>query len=184
MKKTFLLSALALALAFTSGAGAQMMGNGSDMTPGDEPQQTAQAPQDMPGMMYPGMMGGCRMGMGSGMMGGYGMGPRMMEGYGMGPGTMGNYGYGMGPGMRDGNCDCRRHMHGNRHGYGMGRSSADREKFGKFLDETRELRKKLYMLRFDYREMLRNPETTLKEKMEMEKKMFDLGQQIQEKAAQ
>ncbi len=182
MKKTLLLTAVTLALAFGSGAGAQMMGNGSDMMQADDQQQAAQAPQDMPEMMYSGMMGGC--GMGPGMMGGYGMGPGMMGGYGMGRGMLDNYGYGMGPGMMGRDCECRRHMRGNRFGHGQGWGSMDEEKFQKFLDETREMRKKLNDMRFDYREMLRNPKTTMKETMEMERKMFDLRQQILEKAPQ
>lgn len=75
-------------------------------------------------------------------------------------------------------------MHGDRFDNGPSWNAKDRAKFRKFLDETRKLRKKLYMLRFDYREMMRNPDTTLKEKMAMEKKMFDLGQQIQAKTPQ
>ncbi|MEJ2690182.1 MAG: hypothetical protein P8130_09575 [Deltaproteobacteria bacterium] len=160
MKKTLLLTALILAVAFSSGAGARM--TGADKMPADE---QAQLPQDMPDMMGPGMMGGC--GMGYGMMGGYGMGYGMMRGYGMGPRMMGNCGCGMGPGMMGG------------HGFWR-----NQEKYRKFLDETRDLRKKLYDMRFDYREMLRNPDTTMKDKMEMEKKMFDLRQQIMGKAPQ
>jgi len=84
--------------------------------------------------MGPGMMGGY---------GGYGMGPGMMGGYGgygMGPGMMGGYGYGMGPGMM-----------GGYGGYGIcpycgayqGQQFKSDEDYSKFLDDTKEQRKKL-----------------------------------------
>ena len=181
MKKTLLLTVLVLALALTGSAGAQMMESEPGMMHGEGQAQMEQAPGDMSDMMYPGMMGGFGMGPGM-MMGGCGMGPGMMDGYGMGPGMMGNYGYGMGPKMMGGRHGCGQHMRSDCYGYG--RSQEDHEKFRKVMDETREMRKKLVLLQFDYREMLRNPDTTLKEKMEMERKMFELQQQIQEKMGQ
>lgn len=181
MKKTLVFAALSLILVFSGAAGAQMLESEPGMMHDDAQGQANPAPQDMPDMMYPGMMGGY--GMGPGMMGGYGMGPGMMGGCGMGPGMMGNYGYGMGPGMM-GPYGCGKQMRGDCKGMGRGQSKEDHEKFRKVMDETRELRRKLYMMKFDYREMLRNPDTTLKDKMEMEKAMFDLQQQIREKVGQ
>ena len=174
MKKSLLLAVLAVTLAFSSGAGAQMTGSGTGMKQDDEQQrQSAQSPQNMPEMLYSEMMV-------------YAMGPDMMDGEGMGPGMM--RGYGMGPDRMGGAYGYRHRMprRGNCYGfgYGPGRNPADQAKFQKFLDETREMRKKLYDMRFDYREMLRNPDTTLKDKMDMERKMFELRQQIQKKFAQ
>jgi hypothetical protein len=183
MKKTLLLTALTLALVFSSGAGAQMMeGSGGHHPKGPESQE------NYPCRMYPGMMEGYGYGMGPGMMGGYGMGPGMMGGYGwgcgMGPGMMGGYGYGMGLGRMGRH---RMHMPGACYGYGYGMGEEgfeSPEKYQKFMDETKDLRKKLHDLRFDYREKMRNPKTTMKDKMEMEKEMFDLMQKIQEKAGE
>ena len=182
MKTTILLTVLALALS-GSYAGAQMMGGGPGMMQGYGAQQPSEPP---PQQNYPYMMGGYGYGMGPGMMGGYGMGPGMMGGYGygMGPGMMGGYGYGMGPGMMGGYGPCPQ---GNCYGYGQrpwqpGFSSP--EKYQKFLDETKELRKKLHDLQFQYGEMLRDPKTTMDDKFKMEKEIFDLQQKIQEKAAQ
>jgi len=161
MKKTIFLTTLALAL--TVGTASAQMGGGSGMM-----KETGRQQQTM---MQPGMMGGY--GMGPGMMGGCGMSPGMMGGgYGMGPGMMGG-GYGMGPGMMG--------------GYGMGQGTpgpADPEKYQKFLDETKESRKKLHDLRFEYSELMRNPKGTMKDKMQMEKKMFELQQELQEKAGE
>lgn len=132
MKKTILVTSLALllatapAMAQTMGGG-QMMGGQGGQTPQQmmgqqQMQQTAPTGgQNYPQYMNSGMMGGYGYGMGPQMMGGnsgYGMGPGMMGGgmgpgmmgggYGMGPQMMGNHGYGMGPGMMGG------------YGYGMG----------------------------------------------------------------
>lgn len=88
-------------------------------------------------------------------MGGYG-------GYGMGPGMMGGYGYDQ----------------GGEQGY------PDPEKYKKFMAETKDLRKKLHDMQFQYGEMLNNPNTTIKDKINMEKEMFELQQKIREKAAE
>jgi hypothetical protein len=98
-------------------------------------------------------MGPC--GTGQGMMHGYGMGP-----CGTGQGMM--RGYGMGPGMMQRNLSP--------------------ETYRDFFDQTRELRKQLHDLRFDYQEALRSPEDQGKNISELEQKMFDLQQQIREKA--
>ena len=96
---------------------------------------------------------------GSGMMGGYG--------YGMGPGMMGGYGCGMGPGM-------------------MGYYSPEQyEKQFKehqdFLDETKELRKKLHTLKFDFVEAQRNPNTKREDLEKMNTEMESIWKQIYEK---
>ena len=99
----------------------------------------------------------------------YGMYPGMMGGYGhvMGPQMMGGYGYGMGPGM-------------------MGYNSPEQyEKQLKenqdFLNETKELRKKMHTLRFDYAEALRNPETNKKDLERLNAEMESILKQIYEK---
>ena len=115
---------------------------------------------DMP---YQGMMGGGAMGgpmMGYGM--GSGMGGGMMQGYGMGSMHQMMGGNGMG-------------MYGQR-----GSSGLDREKMRAFLDETRELRKQIHDLRFDYGEKKRNPATTIGELQQMEAELADLHKQLWE----
>ncbi len=106
----------------------------------------------MMGMMH-GMMG---RGMGQGMMGGSGMGSGMM----MGPGMMG--GSGMGPGMMGGY-------------YGS-------EQQRKFLDETATLRKKIHGKQFEYFEASRDPKASREKLMKLERELFELRQQLQEKA--
>ena len=157
MNRMIMTICLSLMLAATP-VMAQMMGSG-----GAEQQQPPAGQQYNQYPMYPGMMGGYGYGMGPGMMGrgyGYGMGPGMMGGYGYGrgPGMMGpGYGYGMGPGMM-----------GPGYGYGMGYGGgygpcplcrgyqgpqfSSPEEYSKFLDATREKRKKLNNLMFEYDE--------------------------------
>jgi len=130
--------------------------------------------------MGPGMMGGYGgYGMGPGMMGGYGgygMGPGMMGGYGygMGPGMMGGYGYGMGPGMM-----------GN-YGYGrcpncgayQGQRFESNEEYSKFLDDTKEQRKKLHDLLFEYNEEMGSPAPDREKLSKMEKEIYELRNEI------
>ena len=134
--------------------------------------------------MGPGMMGGYGgygYGMGPGMMGGYGgygMGPGMMGGYGgygMGPGMMGGYGgYGMGPGMM-----------GN-YGYGVcpycggfqGQQFNSNEDYAKFLDDTKEQRKKLNNLMFEYNEEMRSPNPDKEKLAKMGKEIDQLRSDI------
>jgi polyhydroxyalkanoate synthesis regulator phasin len=82
----------------------------------------------------------------------------------------GGYGYGMGPGM----------MHG---GWGYD------EETKKFLDETKELRRKIHMKMFDYMEAARDPETAReelkklrKELRELKKELWDLKKELWKKA--
>ena len=157
MKKTAFLTGLILLLA-TTPAMAQMMGGGQHMY-----QQQREAPQQQynPYQMNPGMMRGS--GMGPGMMGGYGYGmPYMMGGYGMGPGMMGGYGYG---------------MHGSCGGW-QGSYFKSQEDYIKFIDETRETRRKMHSLMFDYNELRRSPEPDLEKLQQMEKEMNDLRNKI------
>lgn len=125
------------------------------------------ATQNPAAPMGPGMMGGMGMGMmgqdgmGMGMMGQGGMG--MMGGKGMGCGMMGDgMGMGMmGPGM-------------------MGTMTPEAQQ--KYLDATKELRKKLHDKRFEYAEAARNPKANKADLLKKKKEMWDLQQKIHEKA--
>jgi len=183
-RKGFLLG-IALILAATP-VMAQMMEGGQHMHQQQvgEPQQQQQ--QYAPCQMYPGMMGGYGYGMGPQMMGnyGYGMGPMMGGyGYGMGPRMMGNYGYGMGPMM-------------GRYGYGMGPQMMGGygvqppcyaskspyfktpEEYTKYLDDTREIRRKLNNLMFDYVEASRVPQPDIDAIQEIKSEMNKLQEQL------
>lgn len=111
----------------------------------------------------PGMMMGGKMGQG-GMMGG-GMGGMMGGGQGM----MGGGGQGM---MGGGMCGMM--------GPGMG--SLSPEAHQKFLDATKELRKKLNDKQFEYAEAARNPKADKKELLKKRKELWDVQQKIHEKA--
>jgi hypothetical protein len=158
-------------MATGSGVVAQTQGS-NQMMHGSTQQQKTDTKQ--------GMMGGH--GMGSGMMGGQGMGSGMMESCQemMGSGMMG--GDGMGAmhhnmmGMMDGM--------GGMDGYGsmqkmMGFKSS--EEFEKFLEDTKEQRRKLHDMRFEYVEKRRQPETTIGELKKMKQEMADLTKQIHAK---
>ena len=168
MKKTILLAGLAILLAATP-LMAQMMGGGQMMgnqNPGETQQMMQQQErqptvpadeQNNPQYMTPCMLGGY--GYGMGMMGDYG--------YGMGPGMMGGYGHGMEPCM-------------------MGYYTPEQyEKHYRenqtFLDATKELRKKLHTLKFDYAEARRNPATKREDLEKMNAEMENLWKQIYEK---
>ena len=192
MKKTIIVTSLMLLLA-AAPAMAQMMGGGQQMMDQQQMQQTAPTGgQNYPQYMNRGMMGGY--GMGSGMMGGgygcganpgtkgghhgYGMNPGMMGGYGMGSGMMG--GHGMGSGMMGG------------YGYGRGSQMMSpetekqykeyNEKTNQFLDETRELRKDLHSLKFEYHEALRSTTGPSEKLDKMRREMFDLHLKINNKS--
>ncbi len=111
--------------------------------------------------------------------GGYGMGP----GYGwMGPG-MGGHGYGwMGRGMRgyNGGYGCP----GYGYGWGGAQNSWNSQQYQKFLEDTVLLRKQMNDKRFEYREALRNPNTTSEQLAKIEKEMIDLRTKISQKAGQ
>jgi hypothetical protein len=143
-------------------------------------QQTGPAEgQNNPQYMNPGMMG-CGYGMGPGMMGGgygYGMHHGMMGGYGMGPGMMGGYGYGMGPQMMGG-CGMGPNMMGY---YSPEQYEKQYKEFQSFLDDTRDLRKKLHTLKFDFAEAQRNPATKQEDLVKMNSEMESIWRQIDEK---
>jgi Spy/CpxP family protein refolding chaperone len=112
-------------------------------------------------------------GMGPGMMGGYGG-----HGYGMGPGMMGGYGghgYGMGPGMMGGygghgacpNC-----------GAYQGQQFKSKEDYSKFLDDTKEHRKKLHDMVFEYNEEMRSPDPDRAKLSKMGKEIYELRNEI------
>lgn len=202
MKKTIIVTSLMLLLAATP-AMAQMMGGGQMMEQ-QQMQQTAPTEgQNYSQHMNRGMMGGgYGYGMNQGMMGGYGqgIGPQMMGtgthpcmsgyGYGMHPGTMGGHGYGMNQGMMGGGYGYGRNP-GMMGGYGMvpgmmGYYSPEQyEKQFKehqdFLDETRELRKKLHTLKFDFAEAQRNPDTKRDDLDKINAEMETIFKQIYEK---
>ena len=130
------------------------------------------------GTHHPGMMGGYGYGMHPGMMGGYPMGHHMMGGYGYGmhhPGMMGGYGYGMGhhPMHQMGGCG----MHAPYGGY-QGPQYKTGEEYGKFMDETRDVRRKLHDLMFDYSEARRSPEPDREKLQDMEKEINELRTEI------
>jgi len=171
MKKVFFITVLVLGLLSTYGfAGMEghmmhqgmMGGSGSEGHEG-MPDEYMMNPYMMGGMMGRGMMGGCGM-MGGGMMGGMmgrGMmgGCDMMGGGMMGSGMMG--GCGMGPGMW---------------GYGY-----QQKAFQKFLDDTKDLRKELHNLKFEYFEAARNPDSKPEDIDKLEKEMNELQKKIYEK---
>lgn len=164
MKMTTNAGAILFAVLITAiSAQAQMMGGGRSMMQ-DPAGQQASMPQQQneePFLFLPGMMG-CGGGIGPGMMMG-GMGPGMMMG---GMGRMHHHmmeDYGWGPGMK------------------RFRSPGQ---YDKFLDETREQRKKMHDLRFEYGEMMRNPATTMGDLQKMEQQIYELQQQILEQSEQ
>lgn len=164
MKTTLYLAAILIALLITAvSTPAQMMGGGKSMMqePGGPQPDMPRTQIEEPFLFQPGMMGCCGMGPGM-MMGGYGMGPGMMGGYGMGP-------------MH------RRMMEDHGWGAGMKRFRSP-EQYETFLDETRELRKKMHDLRFEYGEMMRNPTTTMGDLKKMEQQIHALQQKILEQA--
>jgi hypothetical protein len=164
-----------------TGSGSSMMGDQEQQQPG-QPAYGGCNPYGMmgrPGMMgygmHPGMMGGGMMGMGQGMMGGM----HGMMGSGMGQGMMGQgqgmMGYGMGQGMMG-------------QGQGMmGYGDPEEYKkyaddYNKYLDDTKDLRRKFHNLKFEYSEALRDPKTKTKTLTKIEKemrgiqnKMFDMS---------
>jgi hypothetical protein len=178
---------------------AQMMNPGQHMTQQQAMHQQQAAMQQQqqgtqqqqyfnPYQMNPAMMGGY--GIHPNMMGGYGMHPNMMGGYGMHPNMMGGYGmhpnmmggYGMHPNMMGG---WGHHgMHQMMGGYGMPPCTGlqgpykTNEEYTKFLDDTREERRKLHSLMFDYGESMRSPEPDKEKLQEMEKEIFELRDKI------
>ncbi|MBU0675427.1 MAG: hypothetical protein KJ950_12350 [Proteobacteria bacterium] len=163
------------------GYGAQM--NPSPTMPNNlPPNQMAPWMSRGPGVGGPGFQGNMNPGysaMGGGAPGGaapgFGWSPQQQSPTGQGyfyngPGVMMGQGmlqYGMGPGMI--------------RGIGvMGYIST--EAFQKFFDETKDLRRELNTLMFDYSEMLRDPKADSKERVNIENKIMGLRQQVYDKA--
>jgi hypothetical protein len=183
-----LLLAAVPAMAQLVGGYGQHMMEGEDEAPPQ--QQQYKHHQKNPGMMGgyghgmgPQMMGGYGYGMHPNMMGGYGMGPQMMGGYGYGmhhPGMMGGYGYGMGPQMMGGYGHNPMHHMG---GWGMppctqGPQYMSSEEHTKFMDDTRDERRKLHNMMFDYGEAMRSPEPDRQKLQDMQKEMYELRNKI------
>ena len=174
MKRFILLAVLILSLVATysfADKESHMMDSGMMGSPGygeaekSESQSYGKMGYGMgPGMMNPGMMGQRRgmMDYGGCDMMGYGMGPGMM-GYGTGTGMMGHH----------------QTMYGSVSSGMMGQYSSEEQQ--KFLDDTVDLRKKLMMKKFDYREASRNPETKPEVFKEIEKAMWELQKKITDK---
>ncbi len=153
MKKIILTAVIALTMAIGAGNGNARMMNGG---------QQANMADHNSGMMTNGGMGMKDNMMGSGMMGGKTMmGSGMMR-----PGMMGGNMM-MGPGMMGGNMMMRP---------GMGMQNM--KLYNRFMNKTKKLRRKLYDMRFDYGEAMRNPETTMGDLQRMRQEMGRLQRQI------
>ncbi len=166
MKKAYVMAIL-LAGIMATGSGVAAQTDGSNqMMHGSTQQQKMDTKQGMMGGqgMGPGMMENCQDMMGSGMMGSGMMGGAGMDDmhHGMMGGMDGMDSYGAKQKM-------------------MGFKSS--EEFDKFLEETKEQRKKLHNMRFEFGEKMRQPETTVGELKQMKQEMADLMKQIHAKAA-
>jgi len=171
MKKIMYVALLGMALVISSGnVGAQKMGNmsGQQMMMGKEEGQSHHAGQQKQQQMQSGMMGQG----GSGMMMGSGMMPGMMMRM-MGPRKMDKM---MGKTMMSGMM-----MGSPMMCLAAGMDAEKVAQYEKFMKETRDIRKKLYDLRFQYTEALWNPETTVGQLRGMLQEMSPLQKQIQEK---
>jgi hypothetical protein len=184
--KKIVLAIIALPFLATGPVIAQTMGSGG-MGPGmmtESQQQLSNVPnqtylQHMQANPQANMMmnrGYGMMGGGSNMMGNYGMMPMMGGGYGMTPCTTG------------GSYNMMRHngMMSMMGGLGMMQTPGldNLKKYETFAKETRNLRKKLHDLMFDYGEARWNPDTTVGELNKMAEEMNQLRQDIQKKMSQ
>lgn len=152
---------------------------GSDMMSGGEQQQQSK----VAGQEYPRHMRARGMYDNYGMMGGdYNM---MGGGYGMplcstdaGQGMMGSYG--MMPMMGHNGMMPMMGGFGMMHNFGYD----NYKEYATFAKETRDLRKQLHNLMFDYGEARWNPDTTIGELNKMADEMYKLRQEIQQKLPQ
>ena len=188
MKKLISVLAVTLTVSLAAAAGAQMMMDGGMMHHGQDGEAAGQARQQMMEMRaakgknsvtncdcmgmkkMPGGAGGMSAMAGTGkmsMMGGHGMMP-MMKGMGKGAMMMGGCNMGMGSMM-------------GMMGMNPALDSKDRAAFRKFMEETREIRKELHELRFNYMEARWNPDSTIGELQEMADKMDRLQAELTEK---
>lgn len=101
---------------------------------------------------------------GQGMMGSGVVGQGMMTQGRMG--FMNMMGHGMGMGMMGG-------------GIMFNMAPEDQQKF---MDDTKEMRKKMHTMHFEYMEAMRNPKTSLGDITDMEQKMFDIRKDMIKKA--
>ncbi len=90
----------------------------------------------------------------------------------MGPGMMNNMMMGRGMGMMNG---------GMMGGMGMMGSGMDMRQYRKTMDDTREIRRRLHDMKFEYGEAMRNPKTTIGDLQRMREKMNSLQQKIMQK---
>lgn len=156
MKKILFTTALVIALAVGAGnVHAQMAGQ---QMMGQNQQQSYQSGQKGQQQVQPGTM----------------MGPWMMDNI-MGGGMM------MGPGMMGNMMSGGMMMGSPMMGFAVGMDNEKIAQYEKFMKETKEMRRKLYNMRFEYGEALWNPDTTLKDLREILKKMNQLQQEIQQK---
>jgi peptidoglycan hydrolase CwlO-like protein len=126
-------------------------------------------------MMHHDMMGGAGMEMEEEMPDEYMMYPCEMCG-----GMMGYRGYG----MREG-CGMMGHgMMGRGMWQGMWGYGYQQKAFQKFLDVTKDLRKQLHDMKFEYFELARNPETKPEDIDKLKKEMQELQKKIFEKMPQ
>jgi len=149
----------------------QQQHNPYQMNPGMGPHMMQQQQQQYPPYgMHPNMIG-----YGGGY--GYPMGQHMMGGYGMHPGMMGGYGYPpmMGPGWGH---NPMHHMGGWNPPCTQGPKYGSAEDHTKFMDDTREDRRKLHNLMFDYGEAQRSPEPDREKLQAMQKEIFELREKI------
>ena len=184
MKKAFMAACLSMLLA-AAPAAAQMMDPAGHMARQQEAMMQKAAPQQFPpSQLNPCMMGSCN------------TAPHMMAPYGYIPGParmmpyaylqvplmMGGYGYGMPQQMVGG-----RGHHPMHHMMGRWQlppctespgSVKTSDEYARFLDETREERKRLHGLMFDYGEALRSPEPDREKLQAMEREIFELRGKI------
>ena len=63
----------------------------------------------------------------------------------------------------------------------MGPGGYDSERYEKAMEETRELRKKMHDMKFEYFEAMRNPKTSREDLHKKQKEMWELRQKIHRK---
>ena len=174
MKRIILITILTIGLTATYGfaqmgqgmmdSGKGMMGSGQGMMGGQSQQQTGEASDGSGYYPCQQMMGGGMMGqghMGGGMMGQGHMGGGMMGRGHMGGGMMGGYGY---------------------RGDDPEAFKKYQDEYQKYMNDTKDLRKTLHNRMFEYKEALRDPATTRKSLLKLEKEMMDLKWELYEKA--
>jgi len=168
MKRILLITIIIVGLTATYGfaqMGQDHMGSGQGMMDSDQSMMGGQSQQQTGGSgNHP-----CRQMMGGGMMGSGHMGGMMGQGH-MGGGMMG-----------------QGHMGGMMGDYGYRGDDPEaykkyQDEYNKYLDDTAGLRKKLHNIRFEYKEALRDPDTTRKSLLKLEKEMMNIQWELYEKA--